>query len=328
MMKKNGLIIVLLLVMALLTAACGTKPAAENSGAAGGAEKVSAAADTNEELTFKHKLGETKVKKNPQKVVVFDYGVLDSLDQLGVEVTGLPQQGVPSYLAKYKDAKYANAGGLMEPDFEKINAMEPDLIIISGRQADSYAEFSKIAPTLFMAVDTSKYLESFKENMKTLGQIFGKEKEVDTELANLDTAIQGVQAKASARDKKGLIVLANEGKVSAYGKGSRFGIIHDVLGVKPADEKIEVSTHGQSVSYEYIAEKNPDYLYVIDRGSVVAGKNGQSSPAKQAVENDIVKGTNAFKDGHVVYLDANYWYLSGGGLASVAQMVKDIDASL
>ncbi len=61
------------------------------------------------------------------------------------------------------------------------------------------------------------------------------------------------QAEASANNA--LVVLVNEGQLSAYGKGSRFGLIHDTFGFKAADDKIEASTHGQSVSYEYVLEK-------------------------------------------------------------------------
>ena len=39
-------------------------------------------------------------------------------------------------LSKYEDAKYANVGSLKEPDFEAIHALKPDVIFISGRQAD------------------------------------------------------------------------------------------------------------------------------------------------------------------------------------------------
>ena len=34
------------------------------------------------------------VTKNPEKVVVFDFGMLDTLDELGIEVAGLPQANV------------------------------------------------------------------------------------------------------------------------------------------------------------------------------------------------------------------------------------------
>ncbi|MCM3598528.1 siderophore ABC transporter substrate-binding protein [Metabacillus idriensis] len=310
---KKLLILALSLVLAVFAAACGSKEAEETTASA---EK--------EELTIKHQLGETKVPKNPEKVVVFDFGTLDSMDKLGVEAAGVPQENVPSYLSKYEDAKYENVGGLKEPDFEKINEMEPDLIIISGRQQDSYEEMSKIAPTIFMGVDTTKYMDSFKENVTTLGEIFGKEDEAEKEFANVEESIKELKEKASAGDEKALIVLANDGKVSAYGAGSRFGIIHDEFGFAAADEKIEVSTHGQSISFEYIVEKDPDYLFVIDRGAVVGGE----SSAKQVVENDLVKNTKAYKNGKIIYLDPDYWYLSGGGLESVAGMTEEVAGAI
>ena len=73
--------------------------------------------------------------------------------------------------------------------------------------------------------------------------------------------------KATATGKKALIILANEGKISAYGPGSRFGILHDVFGFGAVDPNIEVSTHGKDISNEYIVEMNPDYLFVVDRGA-------------------------------------------------------------
>jgi len=307
----------LMLMLVLSLAACGSS--------ANTAQDDSASQE-GEEIVVKHQLGETKVKKNPKNVVVFDFGVLDSLDKLGVEVAGVPQANVPPYLKKYGAGDYANVGSLKEPDFEKVSSIGPELIIISTRQSDQYEEFSKIAPTIFMGVDTSRYMESFTENMETLGKIFGKEAEVEKELKAINETIEKVKEKASASDKKALIILTTGGKTSAYGPGSRFGLIHDVLGVKPVDKNIKAATHGMSVSFEYIAEKNPDYLFVIDRDKVVSGEGGQ--PAEQVLNNDLVKGTKAYKDKNIVYLDPNYWYLSGGGLVSLGEMVKEVEAGL
>lgn len=341
---KKALSVLLASLFVLVMAACGSNneknsgasssspasPSASapaSASASAGESPAASESATPAEINVKHASGETAVKTNPAKVVVFDFGTLDTLDKLGIEVTGVPQQNLPSYLKKYEDSKYVNVGGLMEPDFEKIAEIKPDLIVISGRQASSYEEFKKIAPTINLALDTTNYMDSFKANLTTVGQIFGKEKEVTGELAAIEGEIQALHDKAAANGKTGLIVLTNEGKISAYGPGSRFGLIHDVFGVKPADDKIEVSTHGQSVSFEYVAEKNPDYLFVVDRGAVVASEGGESQPAKAVIENDLVKKTNAFKDGHIVYLDPNYWYLSGGGLISVSEMVKEVSAA-
>jgi len=326
-MKKWLLgLMVALLSMALVACGSGNSSTSGNTdtNASGSQETATQQEQENEEIVVKHQLGETTVKKNPQKVVVFDFGVLDSLDKLGVEVAGLPQANVPAYLEKYTDSKYANVGSLKEPDFEKISALAPDLIIISARQSDLYEEFSKIAPTIYMGVDNTRYMESFTENMKTLGQIFGKEAEVEAELQAINETIADVKQKAEASGKNALVILTTGGKVSAYGPGSRFGLIHDVLGVTPVDPNIEVSTHGMSISFEYIAEKNPDILFVIDRDKVVSGEGSQ--PAEQVLDNDLVKGTKAYQEGNIVYLEPSIWYLSGGGLISVSEMVKEVAA--
>ncbi|KAB7707208.1 ABC transporter substrate-binding protein [Bacillus aerolatus] len=318
MWKKLSLFMITALFV-IVAAACGSS--AEKEEKAGSEPKKE-----TEEITVKHELDETKVKKNPEKVVVFDFGTLDTLDKLGVEVTGLPQQNIPAYLSKYEDEKYENVGSLKEPDFEKINELAPDLIIISARQAEMYDQFAEIAPTVYLGVDPADYMNSFKNNATTLGEIFGKEDEVKAELAKVEEDINKLKEQASKENKKALVVLANDGKVSAYGPGSRFGVIHDVFGVVPADKDIEVSTHGQSISFEYIVEKDPDYLFVIDRGAVVA--EGGGSSAKQVIENDLVKNTKAYKNDNIVYLDPGYWYLSGGGLESVSGMVKEVQEGL
>ncbi|MBM7108973.1 putative ABC transporter solute-binding protein YclQ precursor [Brevibacillus laterosporus] len=319
MLKKLAMVFATFM-LALVTAACGSNNATDKtSGAQPEAAKQAAPA----EITVKHELGETVVKKNPQKVVVFDFGSLDTMDALGVEPVGLPQKSLPSYLDKYKDEKYINVGGLKEPDFEKIHEAKPDLIIIAGRQADKYEEFKKIAPTIYMDVDDKKYMESFTTKVKTLAQIFDKEAKADEMLAKIEKEIKDLNEKTKADEKKALVILANDGKVSAYGSTSRFGIVHDVFGFKQADDKIDSSTHGQSVSFEYILEKNPDYIFVVDRTAAI--KKGESS-AKQVVENEIVKKTNAVKNNKVIYLDPGYWYLSGGGLESVSEMVKETAA--
>ncbi|MBP6346158.1 siderophore ABC transporter substrate-binding protein [Neisseriaceae bacterium CLB008] len=309
--KQLGLIAVL----ALALGACGETKEAATDGAAAPAATVS----------VEHKLGTVEVKQNPERVVAFDFGALDTLEALGVDVIGLPKANIPAYLSKYKDDKYADMGGLKEPNFEAIHAAKPDLIIISDRQAKLFDQLNEIAPTVYTNVDYNDYVPSLEKNVKTLASLFGKEAQADEALATLKADIASVNEKTNAMPEKGLIVLVNDGKISAYGSKSRFGFIHDVLGVKQADEAISVSTHGQSVAFEYIVKTNPDYIFVIDRSAVVGNSE---TAAKQVIENELVQKTNAFKNGHIVYLDPNTWYLSGGGLGSTKEMVEEVKAAL
>ena len=284
MKMKNLLIAMMMLAVMAVLAACGGD-AKDQEDDAGKSEGNGSATEV-EYMEIKHELDDqpVKVKKNPETVVVFDFGILDTLDELGVEVAGVAQKNVPSYLSKYEDSKYTNIGGLKEPDLETIHAMKPDVIIISGRQSDMYKELSDIAPTIYVGLDTSNYMESFKSNMNMVAELFGKEKEMEAELADIDKRIEDIQEKADASDDKALIVLGNEGKVSAYGMSSRFGIIHDVFNFKAADEKIESSTHGQNITFEYILETNPDVLFVIDRDAAIGG----DASAKDSIENSLV----------------------------------------
>ncbi|HEO8420201.1 siderophore ABC transporter substrate-binding protein [Niallia sp. FSL W8-0635] len=312
-MKKKLSLLLLTFVLAVL-AACGNT---EKSNAEADSSKAS---EKPAEIKVTHELGEDTVPVNPKKVVAFDFGILDTLDKLGIEVAGVPQANIPPYLSKYEDSKYANVGSLKEPDFEAISELAPDVIFISGRQSAAYEELKKIAPTVYVGVDTPDYMNSFKHNMNLIGDIFDKKQEVADELAKIDEDIATINEKAKTIDGKSLIVLVNDGSLSAYGKNSRFGIIHDVFGLAPADENIEASTHGQKVTFEYLAEKNPAYLFVIDRGAVVGGE----SSGEKTLDNKLVNGIDAAKNDHIVYLDPSYWYLSGGGLLSTSEMVKEI----
>jgi iron complex transport system substrate-binding protein len=314
---KKWSFLVLMASMILLLAACGSKEESKT-------ETTDAKPAAAEKMTIEHKYGEVEIDKNPEKVVVFDYGILDTLDELGVEVTGVPQASIPAYLEKYAGEGYTNVGSLKEPDFEAIHAMQPDVIFITTRQAELYEQFAEIAPTVYVELDYTKYMESFEKNMNLVGEIFDKKDEVASAVEEIKATVEEVNKKASALDKKGLIVLANEGKVSAYGPSSRFGVIHDVFGFGAADEKIEVSTHGQSITMEYIMETNPDVLFVIDRNTAVGGEAG----AEKVIENELVKKTTAFKENKIIYLDPDAWYLSGGGLQSVKLMAEEIEAAL
>lgn len=317
---KKVVLLVTMMFLALFVAACGT------SGETGNADNTNASNDSNEAtVTIEHELDTSEVMVNPEKVIVFDFGALDTLDKLGVEVTGVPKGSIPTYLEKYEGDQYENVGSLKEPDFEKIAEIDPDLILISGRQSTLYDQLVELAPTVYVGLDTTRYMDSFKENMHVIGKIFDKEAEIEEELGKIEESIAALNEKVSETDQNALIILANDDKISAYGPQSRFGIIHDVLGIPAADEGIEVSTHGMNVSFEYVVEKDPSILYVVDRGAVVEG--GESS-AKQIVENKLMQSTKAYQNDNIVYLNPDFWYLSGGGLISVQEMINEIGASL
>lgn len=327
-MRKNSKVLsaVILSVMIVATG-CGTKSDTttsvsqkqETTEAAATEISPTTSPDAVGEITITHSKGIAVVKENPKKAVVFDMGALDIIQSLGIEAEfAVPVSSVPEYLSAYADA--ANAGSIKEPDLEAIFSFEPEVIFISGRQSDYYEELSEIAPTVYLDLNAEKYMDDLTNNVMNIAAIFGKTAEAETKLAEINKKVSEVQGIVSGKDENALILLVNDGNISAYGSGSRFGIVHDLLGVKQADENIEASTHGQSASYEYIAELNPDIIYVVDRTAIVGG----SASVTETLNNELVNGTKAAVNNKIISLDPEAWYLAGGGLASFNIMLEDV----
>lgn len=285
------------------------------------------AAETEQpdEITVTHAQGETVVPVEPQTVVTFDLGVLDTLDALGVEVAGVPEAAnLPERLAQYAGDGYTKVGTLFEPDYEVVNSLEPDLIIVGGRSSEVYGDLERIAPTIDLTVDNADFVEDLVRHLETLGQIFAAEDRVDDEVATLRSRIDEVAAQA-ADAGTGLVLLTTGGEVAAYGPGSRFGIIHDELGVAPAAPDVEDATHGDAVSFELILEADPDHLFVLDRDAAI-GESGEAAAA--VLDNEIVAQTTAWQQDQVTYLDGNDWYLMPTGLRSLSNMIDAIETAV
>ncbi|WP_210509148.1 siderophore ABC transporter substrate-binding protein [Naasia sp. SYSU D00057] len=284
-----------------------------------------AQADSPADVTVEHAQGETVVPFAPKTVVTFDMASLDTLDALGVPVAALPQESVPSYLSEYAGEEYENAGTLFEPDYEAVNALAPDLIIVANRSASAYPELSKIAPTIDLTLDWADYLGSFSDNVETLGEIFGKEDRAAAELAAIDEKI--AETKEQVADAgSALVLLTNAGEMTAFGPGSRFGWLHDELGVTPVIEDVEAATHGDPVSNEFVLDANPDWLLVLDRDAAIGTEGGASAEA--LLDNDLVRQTTAWQEDQVVHLDSETWYVVMSGLSAVSAMVDEIAGSV
>nr|WP_066131368.1 siderophore ABC transporter substrate-binding protein [Bordetella ansorpii] len=277
-------------------------------------------------VQVKHARGVTAVPAHPAKTVVMDLAVLDTLHALDVEVTGLPAAvKLPPQLAQYQDKRYLKVGSMFEPNYEVIHAAAPQVIFVAGRSAPKYDELARLAPTVDLTVDPKDLVGSVRRNTELLGGIYGKQDLARRKVRALDDSIAALKARAGGAGT-GLILLTTGGKMSAYGPGSRFGVIHDAFGVKPAAPGLNVSNHGQAVSFEFLAQTDPDWLFVIDRDAAI-GREGVS--AQRLLDNELVRATRAWRTGRIVYLNAYNWYLLGSaGLAGMQQNVDDLAQAL
>ena len=159
------------------------------------------AAPATADVLVRHAKGELSLPSTPEKVFVFDLASLDTLTALGVEVSGVPGGKKPAYLSQYEGEDVAKIGTLFEPDYEAINAGEPDLIIVAGRSSAKYEDLAKLAPTIDLTTDTENFLESARQNARTLAGLFGKEEEAEALLAKLDESNAALGREGDAASK-------------------------------------------------------------------------------------------------------------------------------
>lgn len=172
-----------------------------------------------EELRLDTARGTESVPQTPETVVVFDPAAIDTLSALGIEVAGRPDiLGTPYLEAAAGDAPVA--GTLFEPDFEAVNAMSPDLVIIGGRSATRYDALTRIAPTIDMTIPGEALVETGLDRIDAYGALFGREDEAAMLRDRLEGKIEEAR-EAIASKGDGMIVLTNGPKVSAYGAGTR-----------------------------------------------------------------------------------------------------------
>ena len=273
------------------------------------------------------------VPKNPKNVVIFDMASLDTWGTLGGEpAVGARLDSVPEYLSDFVADDAINAGTLFEADLLEIEAAQPDLIIVAGRSAAMYDDLKDIAPTVNLSSEGS-FQDTLERNTTFLGEVLGAEDEAAQAIADIESQIDEVR-EVTADIESGLSVMVSGDKLSALkpsegdysGRNLRGGLVYDVFGVAPVTDDIEGATHGEPVSFEFLKEYDPEYLFVTDRNAATDSEGAQA--AEVVLDNEIVRSTRAFEEDNIVYLDPTAWYIVFGGLETAQIMIDDIMAGV
>lgn len=327
MKKLTTLVLALAMVFGL--AACGNK----NSG-------TTSKEDTNKTekpktVTIKsfnanNEETDLEVPYDAQRIAVMDMAALDILDSLGLgdRVVGSSSTSL-DYLQEYvTNDEIADLGTIKEADMEAVMSCEPDVIFIGGRLAQSYDALSEIAPVVYLSTDTEIGLvKSVEKNAKTIASMFGLEDDVKDLMDGYDARIE--KLKAFAEGKSAIIGMCTSGGFNVLGNDGRCALIGNEVGFENigVDANVDTSTHGNEASFEFVVEKNPDYIFVLDRDAAIGTDGAQL--AKDIMENELIMGTDAYKDGKIVYLEhPAVWYTAEGGVNALGFMLEDLENAL
>lgn len=353
-MKKKIMTLALSAVMAVSLAACGAggnsdssssgSTSASGSSAVSDVSSASAASDASTASSGEEKPETITVKSlnankeevdlevpyDPERIAILDMACLDILDSLGVgdRVVGSASTSL-DYLQDYvTDENIENLGTIKEADMEAVMACEPDVIFIGGRLSSSYDALSEIAPVVYLSTDTEiGVVESVRKNASTIAAMFGLEDQVDELMADFDERIETLAA--FAEGKTAIVGMCTSGSFNVLGNDGRCSMIGREIGFENVgvDANADTSTHGNEASFEYVVEKNPDYIFVMDRDAAIGTDGAQL--AQDIMENELVQGTDAYKNGQLVYLEhPAVWYTAEGGVQALDLMLQDLENTL
>lgn len=319
---KKLLLMALMAVMAVGLIACGTDKSDNES------TKEEKTSVTITSLDASKNEIELEVPYNPKRIAILDLACLDIIDELGVgdRVVGMASTSI-DYLEKYSnDASIKNLGTIKEADLEAVMECEPDIIFIGGRLSKSYDALSEIAPVVYLATDTNEGLvNSVSKNAKTIASIFGMEDKIDSLMSDFGSRIDAIKKISSG--KTALVGMTTSGSFNLLGNDGRCSLIGVEAGFNNLTAVGSTSTHGNETSFETVVKQNPDYIFVMDRDSAISTAGAKT--AKEIVENELVKTTDAYKNNHIIYLEhSNVWYTAEGGIQALDIMLTDIEKGL
>lgn len=186
-------------------------------------------------------------------------------------------------------------GEKIDPNFEKILSLKPDVILGTTKFDPAVLEkLQQIAPT----IPYSHVATNWEANLTLLGEISGKQKQAAQEItaykANLAKAKVSLQR--TLKDKQVLLVRMREGSVCLYGPDLYFNpVLYSDLGLAiPAE--VAAAKSQEAISIEQFAQMNPDVLFI----QFSEDENPDATGALEDLQNNpIFQSIQAVKDGNV-----------------------------
>ena len=261
---------VVAVLLAGLSACSGSQPAPAASSPA-----ASTSAGGAFPVTIATKFGDVTVASKPTKVVALGWGDAETALALGVQPVGASDwlgfggEGVGPW-AKGLYTTAPTIIGTMEPSFEAIGNLRPDLILdvrSSGDQA-RYDRLKTIAPTIGVPQGGDGYLTTSEQQMTMIAAALGEKEKGEALLKEVTDAFAAAAAAHPAWKGKTMSAVAKDSKGTwgAYLEGDARVAFMTNLGFVQNPDVAALKDQANG----FYVELSPEKLDVIDADLVVA----------------------------------------------------------
>lgn len=254
-------------------------------------------------MTIAHQFGSTTITAAPKRVVTVGLVEQDALLALGVAPVGVTNWfgNAPGRIFEWAKPKLGSAAVpevlKSETEFEKVAALQPDLIIAlySGIKQKDYDLLSAIAPTIAHPAGQNDYSISWQDVTQTVGKAVGRPAAAAKLVADVDALFtKARQAHPEFAGKQAVMLTPYEG-IFVYGPDDPRARMLSQLGFTfpPALTSVVKSGFGASISAENATQIDLDALIWIT--------------ARADVDKAVptYAGLKVAKDGRALYIPEN-----------------------
>jgi len=293
--------------VAALAVAALTLTACSGGSSSTGAASDGGSADGAFPVTVSTEFGDVTVEKKPVRVVALGWGDAETALALGVQPVGASDwlsfggEGVGPWAEGLYDTP-PEIIETLEPSYEAIAALKPDLILDtkSSGDKDRYDKLSSIATTVGVPEGKTSYLTTMDEQMDLVSSALGRHDEGEKLLDGVDQAYEA--AAAAHPEWKGKTVAAatktSEGW-GAYIDGSERVSFLERLGFaqSPAIAALPANSGGFSVDI------SSEQLDLLDADLIVAFPI--FIPTTELTDDPLFQAVPAVADGRSVVIDGD-----------------------
>lgn len=210
---------------------------------------------------------------HPARVVAIDWAAAESLLALGIEPVAVANTGLYRQWSTEPPLPpaVADLGMPEEPNLERLLALRPDLILISGWQVALRQTLARTAPVQIFSVFESNQtpLSNALAAMRALAREFGVEEVAAAFESRLEHSFEQSRKRLQATRRPAILlaVLLTDGmRITIYGKGSLLGDVLDRLGLENAWTGAMPVFGRITIGIERLLELTDFWLLYMDQG--------------------------------------------------------------
>ncbi|HEX5216414.1 MAG TPA: ABC transporter substrate-binding protein [Vicinamibacterales bacterium] len=257
--------------------------------------------------------------RRPVRIISLIPAVTEMLFAIGA---GPQVVGVSSYDTYPPEATtLPKVGALVDPDFERILTLKPDLVVVYGTQADLITRLGRVNIPMFKYQHAG--LADITTTIRTLGARVGRTNDASNLAATIERGLEATRRRVAGRPrpKTALLFGREPGSLRSLFASGGYGFMHDMLETAGgADIFADMKKQSVQTSAEMLLARSPEVIIEVHPA-------GEWTPARIAAERKVWNGLPslpAVKSDRIYILADDRLNTPGPRVADAVRMLADI----